>query len=106
METLKASTDLCAFSAEEGAVMLQANLKAGLTENEAAARLTQFGPNQLTGTKARNIWSLIWDQLNSPIVYLLLVAAGIAFFFDEFLNTTAILVVILINTLVGFIMEY
>ncbi|MFC5271983.1 cation-translocating P-type ATPase [Adhaeribacter terreus] len=106
METLKAGTDLSAFSVEEGAEMLQANLKNGLSEEEVAARLKQFGANQLTETEARSIWSLIWDQLKSPIVYLLLVAAGISFFFEEYLNATAILVVIVINTVVGFIMEF
>ncbi|MBK0404640.1 cation-translocating P-type ATPase [Adhaeribacter sp. BT258] len=99
-------TDLSAYSAEETAQKLQANLKTGLTDPEAAARLEKFGFNEISETEKRSLWRLIGDQLNSPIVYLLLVAAGISFFFQEYLNAMAILIVIVINTAVGFIMEF
>src|SRR5690606_16866231 len=104
MESINSETDLSAFSAEEIARKLEANLKTGLSDEEAATRLEKFGPNELSETEKRSLWRLIWDQLNSPIVYLLLVAAGISFFFQEYLNAIAILIVIVINTAVGFIM--
>src|SRR6476620_7666178 len=106
METLETGIDLSAFSADDAAIKLQSDLKNGLTPEEEASRLSQFRTNELTETAARSILSLILDQLNSPIVYLLLVAAGISCFFQEYLNSGAILVVILINTVVGFIMEF
>lgn len=78
----------------------------GLTENNAAERLEKFGSNAIAHEKKKSLWLIFLRQFNSPIVYLLIVAVGLSFFFQEWLDGFAILVVILINAVIGFYMEF
>jgi Ca2+-transporting ATPase len=48
---------------------------AGLTDQEAAARLRTEGPNELPSTKRRGLLALAWEVIREPML-LLLVAAG------------------------------
>jgi P-type Ca2+ transporter type 2C len=52
----------------------------GLTEAEAASRLKTHGPNELPEAKARNLLATMWEVLREPMI-LLLVGAGIIYFF-------------------------
>ncbi len=78
----------------------------GLTSGEVASRLEKFGGNSIAHEKAISLWLMFLRQFNSPIVYLLIFAAGVSFFFQEWLDGFAILVVILINSIIGFYMEF
>ena len=55
--------------------------------------------------KNSDIWHIFLLQLKTPIVYLLLAAAAVSMYFRDFIETAAILVVILINAIIGFFME-
>ncbi len=50
----------------------------GLTENEAAARLARFGPNELETAPPTPLWRRVAHQFTDPLVVLLLVAIGIS----------------------------
>src|SRR6056297_3598551 len=78
----------------------------GLTTDEHKKRLNKYGPNKLQETKKRGFLEIMWDQVNNPVVYLLAAATIVAFFFGDIAEGVAILVVILINTIIGFWMEY
>ncbi|HEU5292479.1 MAG TPA: cation-translocating P-type ATPase [Cyclobacteriaceae bacterium] len=79
---------------------------AGLTENEAHERQKQFGLNKIETEKHQTIWSILFGQFKSPIVYILLFAASMSFYFNEWLDGIAILIVIIVNAVIGFYMEY
>lgn len=78
----------------------------GLTEKEAGKRLSEHGPNQLREQDRTGFLQILLSQLNNPVVYLLTGATVLAFSFGDILEGIAILVVILINTAIGFWMEY
>jgi Ca2+-transporting ATPase len=78
----------------------------GLGSAEAATRLKQHGPNTLSEEKKRGWAVMLLGQFKSPIVLLLVVAAGMSFLFREWLDGIAILVVLLINGVIGFFMEF
>lgn len=78
----------------------------GLSREEVASRLEKFGGNSITHEKKKSMWLIFFRQFNSPIVYLLIFAAGLSFFFQEWLDGFAILVVIFINAAIGFYMEF
>jgi Ca2+-transporting ATPase len=78
----------------------------GLSGAEAARRLTQHGPNALTETAARSLLAIVGDQFKSLIVVLLLAAAGVALALDEGVEAAAIVAVIILNALVGFVTEW
>ena len=45
--------------------------KAGLTPEQAKARLSQYGPNKLDESPPTSFWKLLWDQFNDFVVWLL-----------------------------------
>jgi Ca2+-transporting ATPase len=89
-----------AVLAELGVVRTQ-----GLASAEALRRVREFGPNRLRATRTRTAWQMLWAQLASPIVALLVVATGVAMAFDERLEALAIGMVLVLNTAIGFFTE-
>jgi Ca2+-transporting ATPase len=77
----------------------------GLTETEAARRLVTHGPNLLRTRSPRSLWSILHAQFASLLVLLLLSGAGLAFLVGEWEEGVAILVVVLLNSAIGFVME-
>lgn len=84
---------------------LKTDLQHGLSESEVNRRLQKYGPNLLRRHKKRSLLRILWDQFKSIIIVLLVAAAVFAFWLGEFIDGLAILVVILLNTLIGFITE-
>jgi Ca2+-transporting ATPase len=85
---------------------LDTDVASGLTTAEADARVTRFGANKLPEPVAVSPWKLLLDQFKSVMTILLLAAALIAFFLSDELEALAILVVLLLNALLGFVNEY
>ena len=56
----------------------EADLEAGLSEQEAIARLKQDGYNELPSAQSRNLVAIAWDIAQDPI-FLLLVGGGIIY---------------------------
>lgn len=48
---------------------------------------------------------MLVGQFKSAMVYLLMVAAGVSFYFEDTIEAIAILIVIIVNALIGFFME-
>ena len=79
--------------------------RSGLPVSEAAQRLTGHGPNALPETKGRSLLSLVLGQFASPLIYILFVAAAIAFAVGESGDAVVILVVVVLNALIGTFQE-
>ena len=77
----------------------------GLTAAEAAKRTKEFGPNSYQAQKQKSIWLILLQQFKSPIVYLLVFGAVVSVYFNDPIEAIAIAAVILINALIGFLME-
>lgn len=77
----------------------------GLPEAEAAERLARVGPNLLRRIRRRSLWSILSAQVRSLLVALLAAAGIAALVFQEWAEAVAILAVLLINTLIGFVTE-
>lgn len=86
---------------DEVVANLKSDLTRGLSYNDASERLQQFGPNELPEPKKRTLLSIFLHQFLSPLIYLLVVAAGIAFFIGEARDSIVILVVVLLNAVIG-----
>jgi magnesium-transporting ATPase (P-type) len=85
--------------------LLDADLKAGLTEAEAKRRLEKFGPNVLPQHRGTPAWRKLLLQFHQPLVYILLVAAGVTAFLGEWIDSSVILGVVMVNAIVGFLQE-
>jgi len=78
----------------------------GLSDEEVHRRLKQFGKNRITEKKKISPLYIFLSQFKSPIVFLLFFAATLSFWFKEYLDGFAIVIVVLINAAIGFYMEY
>lgn len=94
-----------ALASEEILLQQRVQLESGLTTDEAQRRYRTYGPNDLRRIKHITKWRIFINQLHSVIVWLLAAAAGLAFVFDERVESFAILIVLAINTLIGFVTE-
>jgi Ca2+-transporting ATPase len=90
----------------EAAGKLRSDLERGLTEAEAIRRLTQFGPNRLADSRGPSAMVILRAQFQSLIVFLLVVAASIAFALGENIEAVAVLIVILLNAAIGFLTQW
>ncbi len=95
-----------ALAPEEVARQLESSLDRGLTDAEAEARRQQFGPNRLAESRGRSAFSILVAQFGSLIVGLLVAAALISLLLGERLEAVAIVVVILLNAVIGFLTEW
>ena len=77
----------------------------GLEPAEAAQRLATHGPNALPQTKGRSLSAVALRQFASPLIYILFVAAAIAFMVGETGDAIVILVVVILNALIGAFQE-
>lgn len=95
-----------AMEAEEIVQALNTNVEKGLSREEAQNRLEQYGPNELEEHKEKSLLALLFSQLNNPVIYLLTAACALAFAFGDTPEAIAIIVVIVLNTAIGFWMEF
>jgi len=91
---------------EETAERQRTNVTHGLTRAEAALRYAQQGSNVLAGVKQRSALSIFVHQFRSLIVMLLLAAGGVALALGENIEAVAILIVIAVNAIIGFVTEW
>lgn len=78
----------------------------GLTSQEAERILSEAGANELTREPTKPAWHLLLAQLNSPVIWLLLVACLVSAVLGEITNAVAIGTIVIINAFVGFFQEY
>lgn len=85
---------------------LETDLHKGLSSEEAEKRFQKFGSNQLPEQKRVSPLTLLISQFSSFIVWTLIVAAFIAGFLGEWIDATAISVIVILNALLGFFQEF
>jgi Ca2+-transporting ATPase len=85
---------------------LDTSLEQGLTEVEAEARLKKYGPNELVERSITSPWRILWEQLSSTMVVILIVAAVVSAVIGDLKDAVAILVIVILNAALGFTQEY
>jgi magnesium-transporting ATPase (P-type) len=77
----------------------------GLTPAEAAARLERHGSNEVTTEPEDPWWMLLVRQLRDPLIYILIAAGAVTLLIGHEVDAAVIAVVVLLNTLIGFVQE-
>jgi Ca2+-transporting ATPase len=93
------------MTADEAAEALRADLDRGLSDEEVAERRRRWGPNRLREAKQVPWWRVLLYQFKSVVVLLLATAALLSFAFGQVLEGISIVVVIFLNTGIGFFTE-
>ncbi len=93
-----------ALAADQIAAKLNASSQ-GLTADEAASRLNQFGHNELTQAAPQPRWRAFLNQFRSAVIWLLIIAAVISGAMGEWVDALAILSIVVLNGVLGFLQE-
>jgi len=94
------------ITADEVIKFFEGDKKTGLADDVIVGHRRMYGANTITANTKASWLQILFRQFLSPIVYILLFAAALSFVFQEWLDGIAILIVILINTIIGFYMEF
>lgn len=94
-----------AKSAEIVAQDLAVDPEHGLNESEVTARRKLHGPNQLRAHAKQSVLAILAHQFKGVIVWLLAFAAGLSFYFGDIAEGIAIVIVLVINAVIGFVTE-
>jgi len=85
--------------------LLHTDPENGLTDELAAKSAVEHGRNELPKEKSKSDLLLFLEQVNNPIIYILLVAALLTAVIADPTDSIVIIVVVFVNTLIGFYQE-
>lgn len=94
------------IDAAEVQSILETDVAQGLSESQAAERQDRYGPNELIDTGSRGPLLILWEQFCNAMILLLVVAAGVSFLLHEVRDTIAILCIVVLNAVLGFVQDY
>lgn len=104
-QTSAADSRVHALGAAEALAALESGQE-GLPSAEAAARLQQYGPNLILRKKQAGPLSILWRQINNPLIWVLLVSGTLAIILGKLTDGLVVLAVVVINALIGFAQEF
>jgi P-type Ca2+ transporter type 2C len=99
--------------------LLDSNADSGLTSQDIQERLQKYGPNELEETAGRSPWEILLDQFKNIMLLMLIGVALISGFLDlmalragslkpgevPFKDTIAILAIVILNGILGYVQE-
>jgi len=78
----------------------------GLTQAEAGARLSTYGPNRLAEAPKRPAWRQLLDQFRNFLIIVLLIAAAVSLVVSQDVKTAVVVAVVVVaNAVIGFVQE-
>lgn len=92
-------------SVAETQTSLGVEVKQGLSAEDVQGRSEKYGENRLKEQKQKKVVELFWEQLNDPLIYILMVAIAVSLFLGEIGDAGIIAVVIVLNAVIGVIQE-
>jgi Ca2+-transporting ATPase len=85
---------------------LTTNLESGLNRPEAEKRILEYGLNQLKAKKGISALAIFIEQFQNFIIWILIAAALVSGLLKEWVDAFAIIAIIILNAILGFIQEY
>ncbi|WP_455220792.1 calcium-translocating P-type ATPase, PMCA-type [Kaarinaea lacus] len=100
------STDWYLISADEVASQLRVDHTRGLEREEVEDRQETFGPNAIVTKEGRGVGHILLAQFSDFMIIVLMVAAVVSGLVGEPQDAIAIVVIILLNAVIGFVQDY
>ncbi|PRX33486.1 Ca2+-transporting ATPase [Orenia metallireducens] len=85
---------------------LQTNKSRGLSHKQVEERLETIGPNKLPDNSGHSVFSLFIGQFQDFMVLVLIAAVIISGFLGEYADAIAILSIVILNAIMGFVQEF
>lgn len=95
-----------ALSIDQASTCLSVDPDSGLSNGEAARRLQEYGPNQLSRTKRVSAWALLLRQCKNVLVIILFIAVVLSALLGHDIEAIAIGIIILFSVVLGFLQEF
>lgn len=93
------------LSAEDVIKHLRTDREKGLSESDASARRAEYGANKLAEAAPAPWWKRLATQFQDLVIWILILAAVLAGAMGEWIDTIAILAIVVLNGLIGFMQE-
>ena len=90
---------------DEAARLLETSALSGLEQQEAEDRLARFGENVITGKRAKSALERFLLQFHQPLIYMLIVSGCITAYLQEWVDSSVIFGVVLVNAILGYVQE-
>ena len=102
------STETPDWHALSGEVVLDqlATSLSGLQPDQFRERFARYGANQIVKKQTDNVLRLLWRQINSPLIWVLIGSGSLAIGLGKLTDGLVVLAVVVINALIGFLQEY
>jgi Ca2+-transporting ATPase len=81
---------------ETGLQLLRTHPDEGLAESDAVVRSSLRGPNSIGKAEKESLWGKIAEQLNNPLILLLLASAGVSLLLGHIDDAVSIAIAVLI----------
>ncbi|MBX7213080.1 MAG: cation-translocating P-type ATPase [Thermoflexales bacterium] len=78
----------------------------GLSQDEAARRLREVGPNQLEERGAKSPWRMLWEQFTATMVLILIGAGAFSVLIGKANEAISIFAIVILFGLLGFVQEF
>ena len=92
-------------TAAETLRVLETDKDKGLGRREAMERRAKYGANRLKDQEKKSVGQMILEQLNDPLILILVVAMAISMMLREFGDAVIIVTVVVLNAAIGIIQE-
>ena len=93
-------------SIPEAASLLATDVEQGLADEEVAIRLVRYGQNKLRKGKRFSALVIFASQFKSLVIWVLIGAAAVSAALGETIDGIAIIAIVILNAVIGFIQEY
>lgn len=100
------TTTIWQLTPDKLAILLETDSERGLAGQEVERRRIEFGPNELPEAPPPSLVKLFLSQFTSVIVWVLIGAAVISGLLEDWLDAAAILAIVFLNGLLGFVQEF
>ena len=97
-----------ALSSQQAAQRLETDRSGGLSAQETAHRLEQYGPNRLERSRGQPLARQVLEQLTDPMILVLLGASVLSYLAsggEDYLESLIILVIVLVNAVISIVQE-
>lgn len=78
----------------------------GLSSEIAEDRLAKYGKNEIKRTNVLKPFKIFFDQFQSFLIYILIIAAIISFLISHIIDGVVISIIVILNAIIGFTQQY
>lgn len=84
--------------------ILETSASDGLSHEEAARRLAEYGPNKVKAAKGLSVWKILLRQVSNSLTVVLILVMALSFAIHDYAEGGVITAVIVLNIVVGLVM--